>query len=176
MTDAPQITHAAGCWQWSREHYWCALREIERLRERAEKAEAALAEALKDAPASGRTLGRALANKGFAEATARAEKAEAALAEAQIHHELATGRAVQAERDRDEARRYAEDNLTIARQDGHHDGYRDGCIASQAQIDRIERETMERCARVADQWATDEQRQFGNGGPAAAIRAMRSEA
>jgi hypothetical protein len=133
-------------------------------------------------------------------------------------------------RQRDEARR----NLSIARSDGHHDGYRDGCIASQHNVDRIEREiiercvaaftgepgritpswavqiiravhkeaiadrattaepddgsvdrvaraidnriereTIERCAKVADEWATAEQRQFGNGGPAAAIRAMR---
>jgi len=27
------------------------------------------------------------------------------------------------------------------------------------------------CALIADKWATDEQRKFGNGGPAAAIRA-----
>jgi len=29
----------------------------------------------------------------------------------------------------------------------------------------------EECALIADKWATDEQRKFGNGGPAAAIRA-----
>ena len=29
----------------------------------------------------------------------------------------------------------------------------------------------EECALIADEWATDEQRKFGNGGPAAAIRA-----
>ena len=29
----------------------------------------------------------------------------------------------------------------------------------------------EECALIADEWATDEQRQFGKGGPAAAIRA-----
>ena len=72
-------------------------------------------------------------------------------------------------RQRDEALR----NLSIAHSDGHHDGYRDGCLASLHDVKRIERETIERCAKVADEWATDEQRQFGNGGPGAAIRAMR---
>tara|TARA_R110000868_G_C10759348_1_gene753820 strand:- start:125 stop:406 length:282 start_codon:yes stop_codon:yes gene_type:complete len=33
----------------------------------------------------------------------------------------------------------------------------------------------EECARVADKWATREQKQFGNGGPAAAIRARGEE-
>ena len=36
--------------------------------------------------------------------------------------------------------------------------------------EEVERET-ERCALIADKWATDEQRKFGNGGPAADIRA-----
>lgn len=35
---------------------------------------------------------------------------------------------------------------------------------------------IERCAEVADKWATDEQRKFGDGGPAAAIRALKGEA
>ena len=34
------------------------------------------------------------------------------------------------------------------------------------------RDAFEEAAKVADQWATDQQRQFGNGGPAAAIRAL----
>ena len=34
------------------------------------------------------------------------------------------------------------------------------------------RDAFEEAARVADMWATDLQRQFGNGGPAAAIRAL----
>jgi hypothetical protein len=34
---------------------------------------------------------------------------------------------------------------------------------------------IEECAKVADQWATPEQRQFGNGGPAAAIRALKEK-
>ena len=29
----------------------------------------------------------------------------------------------------------------------------------------------EACARIADEWATSEQKQYGNGGPGAAIRA-----
>jgi hypothetical protein len=33
---------------------------------------------------------------------------------------------------------------------------------------KIERET---CAQIADEWCTPEQKQFGNGGPGAAIRA-----
>ena len=34
------------------------------------------------------------------------------------------------------------------------------------------RDAFEEAAKVADKWATDLQRQFGNGGPAAAIRAL----
>ena len=47
-------------------------------------------------------------------------------------------------RQRDEALR----NLSIAHSDGHHDGYRDGCLASLHDVKRIERETIERCAKV----------------------------
>ena len=36
-------------------------------------------------------------------------------------------------------------------------------------------EERERCAKIADEWASDAQREFGNGGPAAAIRALGNE-
>ena len=104
-------------------------------RERAEKAEAEVDRLVKSRNKWGRLYNDTLAklrsavmsdseyvaaiDAANAEAIARAEKAEAALAEAQIHHELATGRAVQAE----------------------------------ARANRIERETIERCARVADEIA-----------------------
>ena len=38
--NTPQITHAEGCWQWGRGRYECAMEEINRLRERAEKSDA----------------------------------------------------------------------------------------------------------------------------------------
>ena len=60
-------------------------------------------------------------------------------------------RADRIERERDEARR----NLSIARSDGYHDGWRDACLASPLNVDRIERETMEQCAKVAVDYARD---------------------
>ncbi|MFT0533990.1 hypothetical protein ACMHYJ_14350 [Castellaniella hirudinis] len=36
----------------------------------------------------------------------------------------------------------------------------------------VRREALEQAAKIADQWTTPEQRQFGNGGPAQAIRAL----
>ena len=44
--------------------------------------------------------------------------------------------------------------------------------AMQARVAAARRDAFEEAAKVADQWATDQQRQFGNGGPAAAIRAL----
>ena len=60
-------------------------------------------------------------------------------------------RSERAERERDEARR----NLSIARSDGHHDGWRDACLASPLNVDRIKRETIEWCAKVAVDYARD---------------------
>jgi len=40
------------------------------------------------------------------------------------------------------------------------------------EVKAARRKALEDAATAADQWATDEQRQFGNGGPAAYIRAM----
>jgi hypothetical protein len=74
----------------------------------------------------------------------RAEKAEAALAEAEIHHELATGRAVQAERELDEANARARTNAVLmAEKTGK-------LIKATVRADRIERETIERCFRIVD--------------------------
>lgn len=42
----------------------------------------------------------------------------------------------------------------------------------QKEIEALRSKTIEECAKVADEWATSEQRAFGNGGPAAAIRAL----
>jgi hypothetical protein len=50
--------------------------------------------------------------------------------------------------------------------------------ALKAEIERLtlERDTIiERCAVIADQWASDGQRVHGNGGPAAAIRALKEQ-
>ena len=43
-------------------------------------------------------------------------------------------------------------------------------LVRDARHDATERE-REVCARIADEWATREQKEFGNGGPGAAIRA-----
>ena len=48
----------------------------------------------------------------------------------------------------------------------------DAIEALQACVATARRDAFEEAAKVADQWATDQQRQFGNGGPAAAIRAL----
>lgn len=40
---------------------------------------------------------------------------------------------------------------------------------------RAAAEERDACAKIADAWATDEQRKFGDGGPAAAIRARGQE-
>lgn len=40
------------------------------------------------------------------------------------------------------------------------------CMVQQAVL-----EEREACAKIADEWATIQQKQFGNGGPGAAIRA-----
>ena len=43
----------------------------------------------------------------------------------------------------------------------------------QARVAEARNAAFEDAAKVADQWATEQQRKFGNGGPAAAIRAMK---
>ena len=45
-------------------------------------------------------------------------------------------------------------------------------MTAQAKLASARRDAFEEAAKVADQWATDQQRQFGNDGPAAAIRAL----
>ena len=86
----------------------------------------------------------------------RAEKAEARLTETEKLLDEAIARAhvlhrkwAKAEAEQNEARR----NLSIARSDGHHDGWRDACLASPLNVDRIERETIERCAKMVDEIA-----------------------
>lgn len=49
-----------------------------------------------------------------------------------------------------------------------------GALIRDARHDATERE-REACARIADEWATSEQKQYGNGGPGAAIRARRGK-
>lgn len=45
----------------------------------------------------------------------------------------------------------------------------------QRKIQRAIKQEREVCAQIADEWATREQKQFGNGGPGAAIRARGNE-
>ena len=66
--------------------------------------------------------------------------------------------------------------ISMAREAGFHAWYSTpereyhfGCVTKFAAL--VAAREREECALIADEWATDEQRKFGNGGPAAAIRA-----
>jgi len=48
---------------------------------------------------------------------------------------------------------------------------RDEIARLRAELAAVRAAENEACAKIADEWATNEQRQYGNGGPAAAIRA-----
>ena len=52
-------------------------------------------------------------------------------------------------------------------------GFAIGCVPDEIYefAELVAAAEREACAKVADEWATREQKQFGNGGPAAAIRA-----
>lgn len=72
-----------------------------------------------------------------------------------------------------EERGIAAANRWFDRIGGHGSGELSDIIADA--IRSAEREAYERAAKVADEWATNEQRRFGNGGPAAVIRNLARE-
>lgn len=64
-----------------------------------------------------------------------------------------------------------EGRLTKLLMESYDKGVSDAMAEAENAIPEIVAREREACAQIADEWCTQEQRQFGKGGPGAAIRA-----